>query len=1012
MTTFMCQTMNMASYAFYLIMAVPYLFRMLWTVVMVYVTMHSPIPGLNLFLLLVCEAISFLHDLLIVKYAELKLARGVDIRFMDLIIECIQPQTFSIIMVFSIGVAVASIGEGFGYGYLSPTGTMIASASYYTYRSVLVELIDNYILQFKSGRGFGEESNSKSEKNLNGKFIIDNRENKANQEKEKQKEKETVTHIPQAASSLFFKHNEALVPPYQVIVDTNFINFSIQNKLEMVKAMMDCLYAKCIPCITDCVMAELEKMGEKYRIALKVARDPRFERLPCSHKGTYADDCIVNRITQHRCYIVATCDRDLKRRIRKIPGVPIMYIASRKYAIERLPESLAAIDERIVTQKGQATDAQKAKTREYFYTQKLMDVDTNGEGVFGSENMNSAALVPVLSEKDIDYSMVYALYTFIASMDGQITVEKGQTLELLDDSNSYWWAVKNAANGEIGYIPAENIETPQEKLARFNKSRNVDNTQAKDQDKSWPKQKQNKTRLAFAEYHTEIYLDGESEVGSSLAEESENFMSSASVIVQKPVDVQKKRPGFLGNFFKAKKKDSKQLSEPRPIAQQSVPSSGGSNDEQQNTPINILRVYAGNISLNATFKSVTFNENSTIEDLTRNTLKRFRVPNAVVQDYYLTIMHVKDMGSERALDPKENINDILNSFNVLSLKPNPNTPDSQLVRAHRAIKIFLNKQIAGESKQPQKVSKKIQIAVDAGNNQKLQWEMIDIGPQTKAGEVLEMAKNIFGSGDGQYDVINLMDSTLPLILENIMDPNVILMPLADIAGKSNQYLPIVFRKLPNLLPGVPISESPKDTLDDLEFNEAKVKDQPPRRQTGIRPSSPDRNPPNATQDVSEIQTRKERAVPPKSGARSTSNAKMDLTMLQESLSSFMGGEFSPTAAEPVKEKDPFNFDLMLDNLDQTISRRLENEPSLDKVLDNLQKSIDAILTSEFEKTTTERRTSRLSILYNLNPNETEVVDVGKLFEDFKKTSSNVAEIDSNLNQLLFRALQKYGVAAQ
>jgi U3 small nucleolar RNA-associated protein 24 len=83
------------------------------------------------------------------------------------------------------------------------------------------------------------------------------------------KEAPTVNYLQQASSSLFFKHNEALVPPYQVIVDTNFINFSIQNKLEMIKAMMDCLYAKCIPCITDCVMAELEKMGEKYRIALK-----------------------------------------------------------------------------------------------------------------------------------------------------------------------------------------------------------------------------------------------------------------------------------------------------------------------------------------------------------------------------------------------------------------------------------------------------------------------------------------------------------------------------------------------------------------------------------------------------------------------------------------------------------------------------------------------------------------------------------------------------------------------
>ncbi|KAL3894132.1 MAG: hypothetical protein SGCHY_005451 [Lobulomycetales sp.] len=155
---------------------------------------------------------------------------------------------------------------------------------------------------------------------------------------EAQKEKERIRHVPQVASSLFFAYNKSLGPPYHVIVDTNFINFSLQNKLEMVQAMMDCLYAKCVPCISDCVMAELEKMGTQYRIALKVARDPRFERLPCMHKGTYADDCIVQRVTAHKCYIVATCDRDLKRRIRKIPGIPIMSLANRKFVIERLPE--------------------------------------------------------------------------------------------------------------------------------------------------------------------------------------------------------------------------------------------------------------------------------------------------------------------------------------------------------------------------------------------------------------------------------------------------------------------------------------------------------------------------------------------------------------------------------------------------------------------------------------------------------------------------------------------------
>mmetsp|Transcript_43631 Transcript_43631/g.110064 ORF Transcript_43631/g.110064 Transcript_43631/m.110064 type:complete len:188 (+) Transcript_43631:64-627(+) len=161
------------------------------------------------------------------------------------------------------------------------------------------------------------------------------KEAKEKAQKKKEKDSHVVAEVP---SSMFFRYNNALGPPYHVIIDTNFINFSIQNKLEIIQSMMDCLYAKCFVYITDCVMAELEKLGPKFRVALRIAKDHRFERLPCTHKGTYADDCIVERVMQHRCYIVATCDRDLKRRIRKIPGVPILYVAQHKYAIERLPD--------------------------------------------------------------------------------------------------------------------------------------------------------------------------------------------------------------------------------------------------------------------------------------------------------------------------------------------------------------------------------------------------------------------------------------------------------------------------------------------------------------------------------------------------------------------------------------------------------------------------------------------------------------------------------------------------
>uniref|UniRef100_A0A2I2YLU1 FCF1 rRNA-processing protein n=1 Tax=Gorilla gorilla gorilla TaxID=9595 RepID=A0A2I2YLU1_GORGO len=121
--------------------------------------------------------------------------------------------------------------------------------------------------------------------------------------------------VPQHPSCLFFQCNAQLGPPYYIL------------KLDLVQSTMDCLYARCIPCITDCVMAEIEKLGQKYRVALRIAKDPRF----CTHKGTHADDCLVQRVAQHKCYIVAT-----------IPGVPIMYISNHRYNIEWLPDDYGA----------------------------------------------------------------------------------------------------------------------------------------------------------------------------------------------------------------------------------------------------------------------------------------------------------------------------------------------------------------------------------------------------------------------------------------------------------------------------------------------------------------------------------------------------------------------------------------------------------------------------------------------------------------------------------------------
>jgi hypothetical protein len=68
-----------------------------------------------------------------------------------------------VIIIFSVGWALGTVGEAVnGVGYLGAVGSMIASAIFYTYRSVLVESIDNYITKFKS--------NSLSSKTKTGEF--------------------------------------------------------------------------------------------------------------------------------------------------------------------------------------------------------------------------------------------------------------------------------------------------------------------------------------------------------------------------------------------------------------------------------------------------------------------------------------------------------------------------------------------------------------------------------------------------------------------------------------------------------------------------------------------------------------------------------------------------------------------------------------------------------------------------------------------------------------------------
>lgn len=129
-------------------------------------------------------------------------------------------------------------------------------------------------------------------------------------------------------------------PPYQVILDTNFINDCVRKKLVLEDVLSECVEASVQLCITECVYAELEKLGRVYRLALNMIKKMNTTTLKCQHRGTYADDCILQRVKEFRCYVVATSDTNLRQRIKKMPGIPIVFFRGYKCIAEHFAGGL------------------------------------------------------------------------------------------------------------------------------------------------------------------------------------------------------------------------------------------------------------------------------------------------------------------------------------------------------------------------------------------------------------------------------------------------------------------------------------------------------------------------------------------------------------------------------------------------------------------------------------------------------------------------------------------------
>lgn len=125
----------------------------------------------------------------------------------------------------------------------------------------------------------------------------------------------------------------------KVLFDTNLLIAAFEIPVDVVKRVEELLEVKIEPVILASQLQELEKMASSDR-RLKVSRIARtvIDYVKARFKivedfGVKVDDAIV-KAAEEEGYIVATNDRELRRRLRKC-GVTVIYMKSDgKFEIE------------------------------------------------------------------------------------------------------------------------------------------------------------------------------------------------------------------------------------------------------------------------------------------------------------------------------------------------------------------------------------------------------------------------------------------------------------------------------------------------------------------------------------------------------------------------------------------------------------------------------------------------------------------------------------------------------
>ena len=123
----------------------------------------------------------------------------------------------------------------------------------------------------------------------------------------------------------FYKFIFKFESPFKVIIDGNFASVALNKKFEIKSSLEKLLDEKVILIIPSCIFQEVQSLENKIPGLLKLLSQYKIEQ--CSHGLLSPTNCIRDYIgnKNQSKYFVATQDNFLRKQLRNVPGVPIIF---------------------------------------------------------------------------------------------------------------------------------------------------------------------------------------------------------------------------------------------------------------------------------------------------------------------------------------------------------------------------------------------------------------------------------------------------------------------------------------------------------------------------------------------------------------------------------------------------------------------------------------------------------------------------------------------------------------